>query len=181
MFKYCWVWHKNTGSNFANSKKRPIKYHEDICIFYNKQPTYNPQRIPRTSYKSFLRYKTPVGKGIAPRSHGTLKNTGKVQYDAETKGPETVLKFDSVPNGAGRKLHPTQKPVALMEYLIKTYTNEGEVVLDFTMGSGTAGAAAKNLSRDFIGIELDADYFRIAEQRIKDTVTQPSLFEITAT
>ena len=165
MFKYCWVWYKNAGGNFAAAKKLPIKYHEDVCVFYKKQPTYNPQRILRTSIGSVARCRNPVGKGIAARAHGTLKNVGNKQYDAATKGPETVLKIDCVPNSRGR-LHPTQKPVALMEYLIKTYTNKGETVLDFCMGSGTTGVACKNLKRNFTGIEKDKSYYEIAKKRI---------------
>ena len=166
-FRYEWIWRKNEGSGFASSKVRPIKYHENVTVFYRKTPTYNAQRIPRTSEQSLSRYKTPVGKGCADRAHGTLKNTGNVQYDPEYKSPESVLDVKCVPNGGGHKVHPTQKPVALMEYLIRTYTNEGETVLDNTMGSGTTGVACANTSRKFIGIEMDEGYFGIAKERIE--------------
>lgn len=168
MFKYCWIWYKNAGSGFASVKKRPIKYHEDICVFYKKQPTYNPQRITRTSLSSLARYQTPVGKGNSPRSHGTLKNIGNVQYDVKTKSPETVLQIKCIPNNGGHRIHPTQKPVALMEYLIKTYTNEGEIVLDFAMGSGTTAVACKRLDRHYIGFEIDPEYCGIAKRRLSE-------------
>ena len=150
------------SSNFMLLKKQIGKRHENICVFYKQQPTYNPQMLE--------------GKP----SHGTGNNIGKVQGKREYLGvnnfkiqevgksnlkyPTSIIKFNGM--GRGLAVHPTQKPVALMEYLIKTYTNESETVLDFTMGSGTTGVACKNLNRKFIGIELDEKYFNIAKERI---------------
>jgi site-specific DNA-methyltransferase (adenine-specific) len=159
MFKYEWIWHKSHPTGFASSKKRTMKYHENILIFYKKQPTYIPQ----------------MTKGKP--NHWNVNKAGKVKntqpalnevinINKDNKFPNSVLYFSS-PNRNGI-LHPTQKPVELIEYFIKTYTNENETVLDFTMGSGTTGVACKNLNRNFIGIELDEGYFNIAKERIGD-------------
>jgi site-specific DNA-methyltransferase (adenine-specific) len=157
MFKYCWVWEKTLFSNFALVKKQPTKKHEDICVFYTKQPTYNPQMESGKPYKDKERGRTMGVTGDALPSKKPIDNEG-------TRYPSSVQKFS---NGNNGNVHPTQKPVALMEYLIKTYTQGGETVLDFTMGSGTTGVACKNLNRNFIGIELDPEYFRIAKERIE--------------
>ena len=155
MFKYCWVWEKDKPTNFALANKQPMKYHEDICVFYKKQPTYNKQMIPRDgSGAKRCKYKVDHSnrKMQGMSLDDSLKN-GDSWYSPDLKNPSTILHFNT-----GRRqssVHPTQKPVALMEYLIKTYTNEGETVLDFTMGSGTTGIAAANTGRSFIGIELD--------------------------
>lgn len=163
-YKYDWVWHKDKPTNFILANKQPMKYHENICVFYKKQPIYNKQMIPR-SEGGKKRYKTVV-------DHSNRKMQGSknvysndiTKYNKNVKNPSTIIYFDT-----GRRqnlLHPTQKPVKLMEYLIKTYTNEGDLVLDFTMGSGTTGVACKNLNRRFIGIEKDQEYFDIAVNRI---------------
>jgi site-specific DNA-methyltransferase (adenine-specific) len=162
MFKYEWIWEK-TPTGFLNAKKMPMKSIENILVFYNSLPTYNPQNLVKvdkvkTNHNSKAR-REKTGKGISTHNGGRLT---KDYFQEFSNYPKQVLRF---PNDKG--LHPTQKPVALMEYLIKTYTNESETVLDFTMGSGTTGVAAANLKRDFIGIELDADYFRIAQERIE--------------
>ncbi len=164
MFKYCWVWDKNKGSGHLNSKKRPLVYHEDIVVFYQKQCTYNPQ----------------MTVGHRPGNYANNRGTSEVynkhkstEYGGQTeRHPRSIQKIKVVNNdGSGDgKFHSTQKPVALMEYLIKTYTNQGEMVLDFTMGSGTTGVACVNLDRDFIGIEKDEEYFEIAENRIKSVI-----------
>lgn len=159
MFKYCWVWDKKKGGNPLLSKIQPIRVTEDIVIFGIGKVTYNPQMVKRDK----------------PKRRGN--NTGKV---SETTGnaftedkeythyyPKNILEVSNASQVG--KIHPTQKPVALMEYLIKTYTNKGETVLDFTMGSGTTGVACKNLKRDFIGIEIDKEYFEIAKARIEAT------------
>lgn len=155
MFKYCLVWEKSRSTGFLQAKFMPMKSHEDIAVFVGSgKPRYNPQKTeghaPTNSAK---------GYGHSP----TFGNSKERNYKGgdTTRNPKSVLKFTSE-----RGLHPTQKPVALMEYLIKTYTNESETVLDFAMGSGTAGVAAKNLNRSFIGIELDQGYFDIAKARI---------------
>lgn len=166
MFKYTWVWEKNKGSNFATVKFQPMKEHEDICIFGDGRVTYNETRIERSeSGKNMVR--NPV------RSGGHRKNdisvTGNFDsghsndhLDVETRCARSIIKFNTE---VGK--HPTQKPVALCEYLIRTYTNEGETVLDNCMGSGTTGVACLTTGRNFIGIEQDQKYFEIARGRIE--------------
>ena len=157
MFKYCWVWHKTRPSNFPLAKKQPMKYHEDIVVFGIKPPTYIPQMVKGDKVR-----KKGKNEGYRGFNKG-LENP--VYLDKEYKDfyPSSIQTF---PHHNGGLLHPTQKPVALMEYLIKTYTNEGETVLDFTMGSGTTGVACVNTNRKFIGIEMDDKYFSIAKERI---------------
>ena len=148
-YKYDWVWCKRPV-NFLNAKKQPLRKTERISVFGGS--TYNPQGL--------------VAKiRLNKRSNSTETNGkhGLSNLSEYTNYPTDVLEFIGE-----RGLHPTQKPVALMEYLIKTYTNEGETVLDFTMGSGTTGVACKNLNRNFIGIELDETYFKIAKKRIEE-------------
>jgi len=156
MFKYDWVLDKPAGTGFFNAKKMPLRSHESILVFYKKLPTYNPQMTHGHTKK------TAVKKEVNSECYG--KAFKKTNYSSKSRYPRSVQRFSS--DKQFNNLHPTQKPVALMEYLIKTYTNEGETVLDFTMGSGTTGVAAKNLNRDFIGIELDETYFNIAMNRI---------------
>ena len=158
MFKYCWIWEKTRASNPYLAKIQPLRAHEDILVFGLGGPVYYPQKTDGGAYT------------ISPKSGGRVAGDAKtnlVSYKGSTgsgRYPRTVQKVSNSSTEAG--LHPTQKPVALMEYLIKTYTNEGETVLDFTMGSGTTGVAAKNLNRSFIGIELDENYYNIAKERI---------------
>ena len=156
-FKYEWVWEKDNGTGFLNAKKMPLKIHENICIFYKNTPTYNPQMR-----KGFKPYSQKSGRGSS--------NYGKqVQVITNNDGeryPIDIIEFKRDKD----KLHPTQKPVALLEYLIKTYTNEGETVLDNCMGSGSCGVAAVKTGRNFIGIELDEKYFEIAKNRIEDVL-----------
>jgi len=154
-FRYSWIWDKSRPSNPQLAKKQPLKTHEDVCVFYRKFPVYKPQgliEIPESDRK--------VHKP-EPNSLGHCVRKPYVQ--THTNYPKAILSIK-----AERGLHPTQKPVALMEYLIRTYTNEGETVLDFTMGSGTTGVACVNTNRNFIGIELDQGYFDIACKRIED-------------
>lgn len=153
-YKYDWKWDKVHGSNFATVKIRPFNSFEDVMVFYNKQPTYNPQMWEGKPYEQKQGYV------------GEAKQTGLKRKSVVTKSdggryPLSIIRF-SKDSG----LHPTQKPVELMEYLIKTYTNEGETVLDFTIGSGTTAVAAINTGRKFIGIEMDEEYCEIAKQRI---------------
>lgn len=158
-FKYDWIWRKPKGTGHLNAKKMPMRDKEDIVVFYALQCTYNPQFSEGTPYKNKA--------GDPDKSTSMTDSYGKyTNFRNDNEGrryPKQVLEFPVVERGT---VHPTQKPVALMEYLIKTYTNEGETVLDFTMGSGTTGVAAKNLNRNFIGIELDEIYFNIAKERI---------------
>lgn len=150
MFKYEWVWDKVIQGNPLIAKYQPLKVHENIVVFSSKKENYRPQMI-----KGKMRIK---GGGKSK-----LWNIPNPYYESDEYFPKTILTFS---NAKRDMVHPTQKPVALMEYLVKTYTNEGETVLDFTMGSGTTGVACKNLNRNFIGIELDETYFNIAKSRI---------------
>lgn len=166
--KYSWVWEKNHATGHLNAKKRPMKKHEDILVFYRKQSPYFPQGIIE------INLKTTNSDSHCRRGHSNVTSTVsgglKKQYTQVATGyPRSVIKFDSC---NGNKIHPTQKPVGLLEYLIKTYTLENETVLDFTMGSGSTGVACKNLNRKFIGIEKEQKYFDIAVKRIKETHPQ---------
>jgi site-specific DNA-methyltransferase (adenine-specific) len=162
MFKYELIWKKNQGSSPALAKYRPMPAHENVIVFGDGKTTYNP--VMRTGFKPWNKIET--GKEIRNDHRLGYKNaTGLVKNGTSERYP---LSHVNIPHAKGRgQLHPTQKPVALMEYLIKTYTNEGDMVLDFTMGSGTTGVACANLNRDFIGIEKDLDYFNIAKERIE--------------
>jgi site-specific DNA-methyltransferase (adenine-specific) len=153
-FKYDWIWNKKNIGNPLIAKYQPLRQHEIITIFYNKSCNYYPIKTNLDIKRDWKQYnKTDL--------HGKVN----VGVSGKTKGkyPKSIIEFS---NAVRKKLHPTQKPVALLEYLIKTYTNENDIVLDFTMGSGSTGIAAKNLNREFIGIELDLSYFKIAEARI---------------
>jgi len=158
MFRYSLVWEKNKFSDFLNSKRKPMKTNEDIAVFYKKQPIYNPQYWYSTPY---VRWNTQTAVDKQTNYGGHKEN-----YVESTDGkrlPTTVLKFNRIE----RPDHPTQKPVDLLEWLIKTYTNEGNIVLDNCMGVGSTGVACKNLKRSFIGIELNKKYFDIAVVRIR--------------
>ena len=156
MFKETLVWKKNIASNFLNANRMHLKRHEDICVFYQKPPTYNKQMNSGTPYVS-----KRTGKDDSGDCYGSVKK----RLDTENLGERNPISVIELDRQTG--LHPTQKPVALMEYLIRTYTNAGETVLDFTMGSGTTGVAAANTGRRFIGIEMDATYFAAAQSRIQ--------------
>lgn len=170
MFKYCWVWNKSNPSNISQSKRRPLKYHEDIVVFYRNQPIYNRQMIKRLGsgasvIKSYQDKKTSFKHGTSEHhKNKTVHEYDANRYDVKLKNPSTVIYFKS--ERCHPRLHPTQKPVPLMEYLVKTYTDEGEIVLDFCMGSGTTGVACINLGRDFVGIESNSEYCDIARKRI---------------
>lgn len=174
-YKYDWIWYKNNGTNFAMAQKQPMRYHEIISVFYDKQCFYNPifQEYSAKTKKKFKQgQKVNITKELenpTDRIYGglVLKNRKPFDYD-KGKYPESVQYFEVVPHGHGvkNKFHPSQKPVELLEYLIKTYTKENDLVLDFTMGSGSTGVACRNTNRDFIGIELNEEYFKIAEDRI---------------
>ena len=162
-FKYRLIWKKNVPTGMSLSKYPPMRYFEDICVFYRQQPTYNPIMKPREGVgKACYNYNHYCGDS----NHLKLDKVKK-QYDPDWVQPSNVLEFNVVPNRNG-KLHPTQKPTELLEYLIKTFTNKGDVVLDNCMGSGSTGVAAVNTGRNFIGIELDDKYFEIAENRINE-------------
>ena len=163
MFRYEIIWEKERPTNFVQLNRMIGKVHESISIFYRQQPTYNPIKEKSIQQNNNKNMKSQVGIMNTVESSTITAKISK-SYDNKTRFPRSVLKISR----GTRKgtFHPTQKPVALMEYLIKTYTNEGETVLDFTMGSGTTGVACKNLNRNFIGIELDKEYFEIAQKRI---------------
>jgi len=158
MFRYCLVWEKNKFSDFLNSKRKPMKTNEDIAVFYKKQPIYNPQYWYSTPYTRW-NTQTAVDK---QSNYGTHKEN-YVQSDGK-RLPTTVLKFNRVE----RPQHPTQKPTDLLEWLIKTYTNENDLVLDNCMGVGSTGVACKNIKRRFLGIELENKYYEIAKKYILD-------------
>lgn len=159
LFKYDWTWKKEKGTGHLNAKKMPMRDKEDVLVFYKNQPVYNPQFGKGEPYDGSAR----VGKKQQTDNYGKY---AAVREDNDGKRyPKQVLEFPMVGRGG---LHPTQKPVALMEYLIRTYTNEDEVVLDNTMGSGTTGVACMRSGRKFIGIERDPDYFQIATDRIEN-------------
>lgn len=163
-FRYELVWHKRTPSNVLNAKKMPIKTHENILVFYNSLPTYNP-------------IKTKAKQVCGVKSHSVNSevyggDSGKYnEYDgAGDRYPTSVIDITGVVNNSNQKVaHPTQKPIKLMEYLIMTYSNENETVLDNCMGSGTTGVACKLTNRKFIGIEKEPEYFSIAQKRIFET------------
>ena len=162
LFSHSWVWEKTKATNYVQARKKPMKYHEDIVVFAKKQHIYNPQMR-----KGFKPYKK-VQRENYDKDGAVFKDTrepGSVSVSSGERFPSTVIKFGN-PNN--KSIHPTQKPVALFEYLIKTYTNKGDTVLDNVMGSGTTGVACKNLNRNFIGIELDEGYFKIATERINE-------------
>tara|TARA_R110001592_G_scaffold318269_1_gene595353 strand:- start:34 stop:741 length:708 start_codon:yes stop_codon:yes gene_type:complete len=156
-FKYDWIWNKKNISNPLIAKYQPLRQHEIITIFYSKSSNYYPIKTNLDIERDWKQYnKTDLHGKV---DVGTLGKT-------KGKYPKSIIEFS---NAVRQKLHPTQKPITLLEYLIKTYTNENDTVLDFTMGSGSTGVAAKNLNRQFIGIELDKNYFDIAEKRINET------------
>ena len=174
MFKYEWIWEKSMPSNFALANRQPMKYHENIIVFYSKQPTYNKVMTARSDAgKEHFKRNCSVLAGTKQSNHinSSFVNDGKRRfYDKDKVNPKSVLRFGSVPNCNGTKQHPTQKPVALMAYLIRTYTNKGELVLDNCAGSGTTGVAAKELNRKFILIEQEQDYCDIANERLGQEV-----------
>lgn len=154
-YKYKWIWQKEAGTGFLNAKRMPLRDFEEILVFYKKQPTYNPQMRLGKPYK--------ITKGSKSSNYCKTDKIVTTVNDG-SRYPLTVLKF----NRDKEKLHPAQKPVSLLEYLIKTYTNEGDIVLDNCMGSGSTGVACINTNRKFIGIEIDEKYFKIAKERIKE-------------
>jgi len=171
-YKYDWTWQKNKPTGNFIAKIQPMRALEQISVFYMKQPTYNPQKIKRTpeEFKACYRKKDSVysnGEQFGKGTKGVLIR--KTKEEQWFKHPINLINFD-LPDGRKGKQHPTQKPVPLMEYLIKTYTNEKETVLDFTMGSGSTMVACQNTNRNGIGIEQDENYFNIAKQRIEDSI-----------
>mgnify|MGYP007071629956 CR=1 FL=1 len=165
-FKYDWVWVKNRGSNFAAVKYQPMKEHENVSVFCKGKANYFPQMQPRSESGQKMVKADIVFNAKTDTIYGNANSKGgrKGHLDPLLRVPSSVQKFNCQVG-----YHPTQKPVALLEYLIKTYTLEGETVLDFTMGSGSTGVACMNTGRKFIGIEMDDKYFEIASKRIAET------------
>jgi len=172
MFKYCWVWEKSRPTGHLNAKRMPMKNAEDVVVFYGKQCCYNPQMTEGLP--------NHVKDGAIRKSKATNNCYGEFHNEKQKatnqKYPKQVQRFKQ--QDPNKILHPTQKPVALMEYLIKTYTNEGETVLDFTMGSGSTGVACVNTNRNFIGIEKDGAYYDIAVKRIVEAQKAPKQMEL---
>lgn len=158
-YKYDWIWDKVKGTGFLNAKRQPMRNHELISVFYKKQCTYNPQKTYGHKMKKSYR-----SKDLQTDVYGEMKND--YTYESTERYPRSIQVFST--DTQNSSLHPTQKPVALIEYLIKTYTNDGELVFDSCMGSGTTGVACINTNRRFIGIELDNNYFEIAKERIRE-------------
>ena len=171
MFKYNWIWQKNKCTGFLNSKKQPLNDNETISVFCNGQSIYNPQMT-----KSEKTYKRGFVNRVKSDCYGKEKDF--LQHDNGERYPKRIQYFNN--NYTHSQFHPTQKPVALLEYLIKTYTNEGETVLDNTMGSGSTGVACINTNRKFIGIEMDEKYYDISCKRIKNAIIEKEqeLFKI---
>lgn len=161
-FRYEIIWQKDKGTDFGNANRKPLNIHENISVFYEKQPNYNRicdegnpyiRKNNRTNGKNDTNFKSD--------NSGTWINEGK-------RTPTTIRKINRVSAGGKKPLHPTEKPIELMEWIIKSYTNENDLVLDFTMGSGSTGVACMNTNRRFVGIELDENYFNIAKGRIEN-------------
>lgn len=162
--QYSWIWIKSRATGHLNAKKRPMKSFEDILVFYREQPTYNPQGL---IYKP-TQVMNSKSHSLRGKDNITSTVSGGIRFEEYTQEYTNYPRQHIEIPSEGKTVHPTQKPVALMEYLIKTYTNEGETVLDFTMGSGSTGVACINTNRNFIGIELDEKYFQIAKRRVEE-------------
>lgn len=166
LWRYNLVWQKTNPTGHLNAKRMPLRSHEDLCFFYRSLPTYNPQKTTG--------HKRKVSTASHRRNSKVSTNYGEVvynTYDSTERFPTSVLTFATDKQQANGKIHPTQKPVALLEYLIKTYSNPGDTVLDNCMGSGSTGVACVNTSRSFIGIEKDPDYYEAAKLRIENHLT----------
>ena len=176
-YKYCWYWDRCIKSNFLNAKHQPIRHIETIVVFYNNKPTYNPILMPKR--KDQIRYNnipSKQGQTDTLNKIGLIKNrfdSREIALDEDY--PTELLRF-SLPSANKGRNHPTEKPIDLMRYLVRTYTNKGETILDNTMGSGSTGVACIIEDRNFIGIELDKKYFDIATNRINEEQTQTKLF-----
>ena len=163
MFRYDLVWDKELVSGFLNAKRMPLRRHEQVAVFYKHLPTYNPQFTQgKPLHSKGTAYQT---KELTNNNYGDFKATDDDRAGSTEKYPTSIMKFQKPHPSVC--VHPTEKPVALLEYLVKTYTNEGDVVLDNCMGSGSTGVACKNTNREFIGMELDEDYYKLACERMK--------------
>ena len=178
MYKYDWVWKKDGVTNFANAKKMPLRCIENISVFYKNAPTYNPQGLVEVN-KTMKNGASVGGETL----RGDIKNSAS-KGKLRTEGHRYIQQFTNYPTQFiefkrdNQNIHPTQKPIALLEYLIKTYTNEGETVLDNCMGSGSTGVACIHTNRNFIGMELDENYFNVAKNRIEEELSTPKLNQL---
>ncbi len=161
MYRYSLIWDKVLPSGFLNANRCPLSVHEDILVFYKKLPTYNPQK-----FKGNKNHSKGTTTNITNNNYGRFEKVDNSEELGDMKYPRSILSFQKV--HPSKSVHPTQKPIELLEYLIKTYTNENELVLDFTMGSGSTLIACKNTNRKGIGIELEEKYYEIAVERIKE-------------
>ena len=160
-FRYSWIWQKPLGTGFFNANKCPLRCYEMLLVFYRKLPTYNPQWLKGEPY---AKHRQKHWHGVGVYNYATKRTDGS--NDGEHFYPRDIITFPSVMTSGERRYHSTQKPVALLEYIIKTYTNKGELVLDATAGSGSTGVACINTGRGFIGFELDTDIYNAAKERI---------------
>lgn len=159
MFRYRLIWEKTKAGGFLNANRMPMQSHEELNVFYKKLPTYNPQMSEGEPYK---RISVTNGDG---KNYGKFSRIGMKKENCGTRFPRSVIRFK---NDNHNSMHPTQKPIELLQYLIKTYTNEGDVVMDNCMGCGSTGVACKNTNRNFIGIEIDEDYYNTAVMRLRE-------------
>jgi len=166
-FKYDWIWDKPKGTGFLNAKKQPLRGHEIISVFCDGSPPYYPQKTLGHERKTTFR-----AAHLQTDVYGQM--SGDYHYDSTERYPRSVLTFSS--DTQNSSVHPTQKPVSLLRYLVRTYSKPGETVLDFTMGSGTTGVACQLEGRNFIGIERDPDYFATACERIEEAQRQGDMF-----
>ena len=160
LYRYDWIWEKTKATGFQNSKIQPMRKYENLSVFYKHKPTYNPQGLVNKEDR-----KTNVRSGNIKNEHSFNTYKGKKPVAEFTNYPTNIIKFKNA-SGAGH-LHPTMKPLSLIEYMIRTYTNEGDLILDNTCGSGTTGLGAKNLNRNYIMMEQDPKYYEIACKRVQ--------------
>lgn len=171
-FKYDWIWLKDRPTGFLNAKTMPMSSHEVLSVFYKKPPIYNPQKWESKPMNT-VRFGGASAAGNSTENYGKQRRIEKTELNSIERYPISYLKMNTVNGQAADKTsHPTQKPVALLEYLIKTYTNEGDTILDPTMGSGSTGVACRNMNRKFIGIEKEQKYFDIASRRITEDIVK---------
>jgi DNA modification methylase len=166
-FKYDWIWEKNKGTGHLNAKKLPLKAHEYVLVFYKKMPTYNPQFTYGHKPMNAVKQKKNMPKLDKLRNYGYVESLSGNPGGSTRRYPRSVIKIPVINNDSSDKWHPTQKPFELAEYFIKTYSNEGDVILDNTMGSGSTGIACINTNRKFIGIEMNREYFDKSKKWIK--------------
>ena len=165
-FKYEWIWEKDKATGHLDAQRRPMRKHENIVVFSKNGHQYNPQIFPKP--RQNIR---PVSRRAMSDNYGKFKEQAERKIPLDMSYPQTILHVNTTNHGE-RGYHPTQKPVALYDYLIRTYTNDGDTVLDIAMGSGTTGVAAVQLGRKFIGIEIDETYYEIAKKRIQQAMLQ---------